>query len=177
MLSSRNFLIPDATLAIEVITFVVVLVVMTRYVVPRIRERMDARQRGIDKALAAANDAEHRRQNAETAAAMITSDARREARQIVEQARSMRDHLITEGQQVGLADYRWLAGRADREVQRRADLARQLAARQAQTAAVAAAGRYLGADVDTARLNALVEDCLHELSTPHVPTHRGNVAA
>ena len=122
MLENRNFLVPDATFAIEMVAFVVVLVVMTRYVVPHIRARMQERQRFIDQALAGAREAASRRRDAEAAAAAIRAHARQEARHITEQARSMRDHLIAEGRHAGLEEYRWLAGRADRDLQRRTEL-------------------------------------------------------
>src|SRR3954464_4052452 len=116
MLENRNFLVPDATFVIEMVAFVAVLFVMTRYVVPHIRERMHERQRSIDHALAGAREAERRRRAAEAAATVIHAEARREARRITEQARSMRDHLIAEGRHTGMEEYRWLAGRADRDL-------------------------------------------------------------
>jgi F-type H+-transporting ATPase subunit b len=166
MLENRNFLVPDATFVIEMVAFVVVLVVMTRYVVPRIRDRMHERQRGIDQALAGALDADRRRREAESAAAAIRAEARRDAGRITDEARSMRDHLIAEGRRTGLEEYRWLAGRADRELQRRAELAREHLRRQARTAAIAAVRAYVGPEADPARVDALVAEHFE----PLVPT-------
>lgn len=178
MLDNRNFLLPDATFVIEMVAFAVVLVVMTRYVVPRIRERMRERQRVIDEALVGARDADRRRRDADAAADAIRAEARREAQLIIEQARSMRDHLIAEGRTTGVEEYRWLAGRADRELQRRTALARDQLRRQARTAAIAAARVYLGSDTDLARVTALVDEELDALE-PGEPaeSRRGVVAA
>lgn len=157
MLENRNFLLPDATFVIEMVAFVAVLFVMTRYVVPRIRERMTERQRAIDRALEAAREADRRRRHAEAAADAIQAEARREAGRITDQARAMRDHLIAEGRRTGAEEYRWLAGRANRDLHRRAGLAREQLRRQARTAAIAAVRDYLGSQADPARVTALVD--------------------
>jgi F-type H+-transporting ATPase subunit b len=178
MLEDRNFLVPDATFVIEMLAFVVVLVVMTRYVVPRIRERMHERQRMIDQALAGARDANSRRQEAESAAAAIRAEARREAGRITEEARSMREHLIAEGRRTGLEEYRWLAGRADRDLQRRTELAREHLRRQARAAAIAATGVCVGSDADAAKVAALVDEQFDSLVPPQpAAAEREHVAA
>jgi F-type H+-transporting ATPase subunit b len=115
MMESRNFLVPDATFAIEMVAFLV----MTRFVVPRIRAGMQARQDAINQALAAARDAEVRRATAEAQSEAIRATARREARTIIEQARRMRDQMIADGRRAGIEEYRWESARTERELQRR----------------------------------------------------------
>jgi len=151
---------------------------MTRYVVPRIRERMNERQSTIERALAGAREADQRRHDAEVAAAAIQAEARREAGRITDQARAIHDQLIAEGRRTGSEEYRWLAGRANRELQRRARLAREQLRRQARTAAVAAVRDYVGSQADLARVSALVDEHLDALD--HVEpakTGRDTVAA
>lgn len=158
MLETRNFLVPDATFAIEMLAFVVVLFVMTRYVVPRIRAAMQERQQAITDALTAAREAQARQRVADAQAAEIRAAARREASAMTEQARSMRDSLIAQGKHAGIEEYRWLAGRADREMKRRAELASAQTLHQARIAAVEAAVAYLGSDVDVTRIRQLVDE-------------------
>jgi len=178
MLERRNFLIPDATFVIEMVAFVVVLVVMTRYVVPHIRERMHERQRRIDEALAGVRDADRRRHEAESAAAAVRADARREAGRILAAARSMRDDLVAEGRRTGLEEYRWLAGRADRDLQRRTALAREQLTRHARTAAIVATRNYVGPDADADRISGLVDEHLEALVPGQAPAaERGHVAS
>jgi F-type H+-transporting ATPase subunit b len=177
MLENRNFLVPDATFVIEMVAFMVVLVVMTRYVVPHIRERMRERQRVIDEALAGAREADRRLLDAEAAASAIRAEARREAHLITEQARSMRDHLIAEGRTSGIEEYRWLSGRADRELQRRTELARHHLRHQARTAAIAATRAYLGGDADPARVTALIDEELDTLEPAEPAAPRRDVVA
>jgi F-type H+-transporting ATPase subunit b len=165
MLETRNFLLPDATFIIEMITFVVVLAVMTRYVLPRIRHTMRERQDTISAALAAAERANQQRRQAHADALSIRAQARREARQITDQARSMRDHLITEGRTGGIEEYRWLAGRAERELQRRTELVERRLRQQARAAAVAVTHTCLDGNLDPAQIARLVDDQLD--------THKG----
>jgi F-type H+-transporting ATPase subunit b len=120
MLENRNFLIPDATLIVEMIAFGVVLILMAKFVLPHIRRAMQQRQDLITAALTAAAEAELRRKRADTQAQALLASARRQASEITDQARSMRDHLIAEGRRQGNGEYKWLAGRAEREADRRA---------------------------------------------------------
>jgi F-type H+-transporting ATPase subunit b len=101
------------------VAFLVVLVVMTRFVVPRIRTGMQARQDAINQALAAARDAEERCVIAQVEAEAIMAAARREARTIIEQARRMSDQMIAEGRRAGIEEYRWESARMQRELRRR----------------------------------------------------------
>jgi F0F1-type ATP synthase membrane subunit b/b' len=160
MLDSRNFLVPDGTFIIEAVAFLAVLVVMTRWVLPRIRGAMEARQRAISQSLAAAREADERRRAAEAEAAEIRTVARREARRIKEQAWGWRDHLIAEAKRAGDEEYRWLAGRAGREQQRRTELMQRRFRMQARAAAIDAAQTYLGCEADRGRISALVDQHL-----------------
>lgn len=177
MMDSRNFLVPDATFVIEIIAFAAVMVVMTRYVLPRIRGTMQARERAITESLTAAQQAEQRQHAAEAEADAVRGAARREARLIVDRARSTGEQMIREGRQAGVAEYRWLAGRAGRELQRRTALSSQRLRLQARAAAVAAAAAYLGDDVDAAQLDQLVDDHFEALSNPRVASRREPSAA
>jgi F0F1-type ATP synthase membrane subunit b/b' len=158
MLETRNFLVPDATFAIEAVAFLVVLAVMTRWVLPRIRAAMHERQLAVADALAAARDAEQRRRLAEAEAAEIRTAARRAARRTKEQAWAWRDSLIADAKRAGIEEYRWLAGRADREQQRHRILAEGRFRQQASAAATAATTAYLGSDVDRDRIAQLVNE-------------------
>lgn len=157
MLETRNFLIPDATFAIEMLALLVVLVVMTRYVLPRIRASMQARQQTISTALAAAREARAQEAAAQAEAENVRAAARREASEIAVEARALRDHLIAEGRRAGIEEYRWLSGRADRELQRRTQAADTRLQQQARAAAISAARAYVGDDVDRAQIEHLVD--------------------
>jgi F-type H+-transporting ATPase subunit b len=154
MLETRNFLIPDATLIIEIIAFGIVLILMVKCVLPHIRRVMQQRQDQIAAALAAAAEAELRMKRADTQAQRTLASARHQASEITDQARSMRDHLIAEGRREGNGEYRWLAGRAEREADRRADHARLRGQQEGAAVAVEVLRDDIGAALIGQRLRA-----------------------
>jgi F-type H+-transporting ATPase subunit b len=156
MLETRNFLIPDATLIIEIIAFGIVLILMVKCVLPHIRRVMQQRQDQIAAALAAAAEAELRMKRADTQAQRTLASARHQASEITDQARSMRDHLIAEGRREGNGEYRWLAGRAEREADRRADHARLRGQQEGAAVAVEVLRDDIGVPFDRALVAALI---------------------
>jgi F0F1-type ATP synthase membrane subunit b/b' len=121
MTTASNFLVPDATLGVEVAGFGIVLFVVSRFVLPRLRTAMAERQQRVAAALAAAADAERQVQSAEAARREILAAARKQARLVTDHAYATRDYLIAEGRREGRAEYEWLAGRAARESARGRD--------------------------------------------------------
>jgi F-type H+-transporting ATPase subunit b len=122
MSTANNFLVPDATLGIELIAFLVVLVVITRLVLPRLRSAVAHRQDQIAASFAGAADADQRARSAEHSRLETLAAARREAREATDQGYATRDYLIAEGRRAGREEYVWLAGRAARESARQAEL-------------------------------------------------------
>jgi len=156
MLENRNFLIPDATLIVEMIAFAVVLILMPKFVLPHIRRAMQQRQALITAAFTAAAEADLRRKRADTEAQALLASARHQASEITDQARSMRDHLIAEGRREGNGEYRWLAGRAEREADRRADHARLRGQQEGAAVAVEVLRDDIGVPFDRALVAALI---------------------
>jgi F-type H+-transporting ATPase subunit b len=156
MLENRNFLIPDATLIVEMIAFGIVLIVIAKFVLPRIRQAMQQRQDLITTALIAAAEADLRRKRADAQAQAVLASARHQASEITNEARSMRDHLIAEGRREGNGEYRWLAGRAEREAHRRAHHARLRGQQEGAAVAVDVLRDDIGVPFDRALVAALI---------------------
>jgi len=154
-----NFLVPDATLLIEVFAFNLVLFVVAKYVLPRLRAAVEARQAQIQRGLAQAAEAEKMEQAAELEADLLVRRARHEAADITAQARDMRDAIIFQGRRDGRAEYEWLAGRADREMARREEQLRRRLELGATKAAVAAVGQLVG-PADVSRLTAAIVEAM-----------------
>src|SRR4051812_46557656 len=168
----ENFLVPDATLFIEVFAFGLVLFVVAKYVLPRLRTAVEARQVAIQRGLANAAEAEQLEQAAEVEAGLVVRRARHEAADITQQAREMRDAILVEGRRDGRAEYEWLAGRADREMARREEQLRRQFELGATKAAVAAVGQLVG-PADLARLTAAIAEALD----PPTQSRRAQVTA
>lgn len=100
-------LVPDATILLEVVVFLVVLAIVSRYVLPRIQAVIVERQRHVSAGLAAAEAAETRARVAEEKAETSLRAARQEARRIIDDAYERRDHLVKEGMRKGREEYDW----------------------------------------------------------------------
>jgi F-type H+-transporting ATPase subunit b len=150
-----NFLVPDATLGIEVAAFSLVLFVVGKFVLPRLRAAVQARQDEIQRGLAQAAEAEKLERAADMEARMVLRAARHEAADITERAREMRDEMIVQGRRDGRAEYEWLASRDEREMVRRETLLRRQLESRATKAAVAAVGEAVGA-AGVARLTVAI---------------------
>lgn len=126
-IATSNFLIPNATLIVELVAFLIVLGVIGRYVLPRLRDALDTRAAQIKTQLEAADEAkadaaradEDRRQELET--------ARQQAREIVAQANRTAEQVKSDSQTTAQAEYERIVGNAEAEVA----LARQRAVEEA----------------------------------------------
>jgi F-type H+-transporting ATPase subunit b len=106
-LPNSNFLLPDATALIEAVVFLVVLVVVSKLVLPRLHTLMVERRRQIDDALRSAAETEAAARARHEEAASTLRAARRQARLIIDSAYERRDHLVAEGRRKGREEYAW----------------------------------------------------------------------
>jgi F-type H+-transporting ATPase subunit b len=156
MITDTTLTMPDATLVVELVAFLIVLLIMAKFVLPRLRAAVEQRQSSITNSLAAADDAERRRAAAEAEAQRILAAARRQARGVTDNARVTKDELITEGRREGLAEYRWRAGQFRRERQRDEELMRRRLAMEIIQALVDAIREASENDSQRDRVTALV---------------------
>jgi F-type H+-transporting ATPase subunit b len=100
-------LMPDATLLGELAVFLIVLVVVSRLVLPRLYAVIVQRQQQVADRLAAVDEAENRARAAEAQAAAQLQHAFQRAREITDGASEQRDWLISEGMRKGREEYEW----------------------------------------------------------------------
>jgi len=117
------FLLPNGTFFIELVTVVVILLLMTKYILPPLNKALEARQEKIRESLAAADAAK-----AEAAAAgderqHLLATARDQAREIVAAAQATSDQVKAEAAGRGQSEYDRLIANVNAEV----DTARQRA--------------------------------------------------
>lgn len=108
-LPEGNFLVPDATALVEAAVFLVVLVVVAKWVMPRLSATLANRRRSIDDELRAASEALMEAQRREHRAQQALQQARREARTIIDNAYERHDFLIEEGKRKGREEHEWLS--------------------------------------------------------------------
>src|SRR5690242_17938898 len=96
LIADSNFLIPNATLIVELIAFLIVLGVIGKYVLPRLNEALDARSAQIKSELEAADAAKADAAKADEDRRSELEGARQQAREIVAQANRTAEQVKTE---------------------------------------------------------------------------------
>lgn len=127
MIASSNFLIPNGTLIIEVICFVIVLAVVGWVGLPRLNVVLDERRERIRRELEAAERAQSDAKAADDERRATLEGARSHAREIVAQANHTADQVRADAHARGEEEFRRLVAAADSEIA----LARQRAVAEA----------------------------------------------
>ncbi len=89
-----NFLIPNMTFVVELAAFVIVLAVLWRYVVPPVRQAVNARQEAARKLARDSEEAMRLLEQAQAAYQAATAGARREAARLRAQAEQQRREIV-----------------------------------------------------------------------------------
>ena len=96
VLAEGNFLIPDATFLAELVAFIIIVLVLRRFVVPPLQRSMEARQEAIRKSFADAEEAKQRLADAEEEYKNAIAEARGEQARAREEAAKTRAEIINE---------------------------------------------------------------------------------
>ena len=162
--SGGIFIIPNYTFFVELILFVIVLVIVAKWILPPIQAALDERQRTVRGALQAADEDRVESDRIERERDAVLDAARSEGRRVMEEARRRADGLRDEARV-----------RADEERQRRVSeaLAGFAAERPALRAealqdidrlVVAAAEQVLGAPVDIRRHAGIIDAAVEQVT-------------
>jgi F-type H+-transporting ATPase subunit b len=110
------FLLPNGTFFVELAVFIIILVVMAKYVLPMLNSAIEARQDKIRTSLEAAEQAQAAAAAADDERAKVLAEAREQARQIVETAQALSDQIKAESAGRGQAEYDRIVSNAQNEV-------------------------------------------------------------
>ena len=110
------FLLPNATWFVEAAVVIVILVVLTKKVLPMLNTAIEARQEKIRTALEAAEEARAAAAAAGDERARVLTQAREQAREIVDAAQSLADQVKSESAGRGQAEYDRIVAMAQGEV-------------------------------------------------------------
>ena len=164
MITASIFLLPNGTFFIELVTMVVILLLMTKYILPPLNKALEARQAKIRESLAAADAAK-----AEAAAAgderqQLLIAARDQAREIVTAAQATSDQVRAESAGRGQAEYERIVANAHAEV----DTARQRAIDEASArigeVVFELVNQIVGREVDESSHQDLVREAVAALN-------------
>ncbi|HVC69740.1 MAG TPA: F0F1 ATP synthase subunit B [Acidimicrobiales bacterium] len=164
-LASSNFLVPNGTLIVEIIAFLIVLFVIGRYVLPVLNKTLEERQEQIRTALEAAEAARVEADETRAQRQGILDEARQQAREIVTQANKVADGVAAQSEERGQQEYDRLVRVAETDIA----LARQRAidevSAQLGTLVMSAARQVIGREIDAASHRALIDEAVAALKS------------
>ena len=144
VLAENNFLVPNATILVEVVMFFVFLGVLAKWVLPPITAAVTQRQEAIRNRVAEAEEAKKRLASAEADYQKALADARHEASRIREQAREQGAAVIAEAREQAQAEARGILDEALREIEADRQRAFDRLRTEIGTFATELAGRIVG---------------------------------
>jgi F-type H+-transporting ATPase subunit b len=163
MVADASLLEINATFVVEVIAFVAMLLVLRRWVYPRIMAAAENRQNQIAAAL---EEAERNRRDAAAALEEVAkeiADARAQARDILDRAHKAAVLETEEIVRKARQDSEALLQRARTEIAAERDRAIQEIRAQVGTLVVSAAGKVLGQAIDLSTHSRLIEESLAQV--------------
>jgi F-type H+-transporting ATPase subunit b len=163
-MTASIFLLPNGTFFIELVTMVVILLLMTKYILPPLNKALESRQEKIRESLAAADAAKAEAAAAGDERAQLLNAARDQAREIVAAAQATSDQVRAEAAGRGQAEYERIIANANAEV----DTARQRAIDEASArigeVVFELVNQIVGREVDESSHQDLVREAVAALN-------------
>jgi F-type H+-transporting ATPase subunit b len=178
---TNNFLIPNATIIVELLIFLVIFWVIWRYAVPPLKRAMTERQEMIRRQIEESQQARTRLQEAEARYSEALAEARVEAAKIRETARADAQEIKDEMRQQAEQEVARIRQRGEEQLAtQRGQVVRELRSELGELA-VALAGRIVGESLaDDARRAGTVDrflDELHGMAAPDSSPERSTDGA
>ncbi len=156
MVASENFLVPNGTFIIELVLFLVVLGVMTRFVLPPITKAMAERREQLRKATEEAEEGEDLLKESERIYRAKIDEARQESRSLIEQATRAGEQVRAEMQSRAKHEYDQAMAQASADIERATRQATEELQRQVADLVVETTRKALGREVDPELRRSLV---------------------
>ena len=155
----------NGTVIVEILTFLVMLVVLARYVYPVLVQLAEARQRAIAQQL---HDAEAARAAAEARlkeAQTQLEDARKTAQQVIDSANKSGEQLRQDMRDKAEEDARRIGESARRDIEAERDRALQSARSEVAALVVTATEKVIGETLDQPKHRQLIERAIEEVAS------------
>jgi F-type H+-transporting ATPase subunit b len=173
MTASSNFLVPNATLIVEVVAFLIVLGFLWRYVLPYLNRALEERQEQIRSSLEAAEAARAEADVTRSQREQILSEARQQARDIVAQANRTAQRVVSEAEERGQREHDRLVASADAEITAARQRAVEEVSTQLGALVVSVARQVIGREIDPERHRALIDEAVEVLRSSASSTPAG----
>ena len=116
MIATSVFLLPNGTFVVELVTVVVILFLVTKYILPPLNKAMESRQAKIRTSLEVAEMARAEAAASDDARALALAEARDHAREIVANAQALSDQVKAEAGGRGQVEYDRIVALAQGEI-------------------------------------------------------------
>jgi F-type H+-transporting ATPase subunit b len=161
-----NFLVPNGTFFVELIAFLIIVLILAKYILPPIDKAMTARQDAIRSEFAEADEAKKNAKEAEEEFRSQIADARHKAAQIREDAKEQGNQILAEAREQAQAEAARIVEHGHAQV--RAERQQAIASLRAEvgTLAIDLAGRIVGESLeDDERSTRVVDRFLLDLES------------
>jgi F-type H+-transporting ATPase subunit b len=165
LLATAGVVSIDGTVIVELITFLAMLAILSRYVYPEVVKFAEARQRLIAQQL---KDAEKARADAEAhlkEAEAKVNEARRTAQTVIDGANKAAEQLRLEAKQKAEDEAKRLKQTALKEIEAERDRALQSVRGELAGLVVAATEKVIGETLDVAKHKQLIDRAIEEVAS------------
>lgn len=159
-LATSNFLIPNGTFVVDVVIFLVVLAIVSKWILPPLQAVTDERRGKIRAAMHSAEEAHAERASVLAERGRVLDEARHSARSTIDEGNQAAAAAREAGRRRGLEEYERLMAEARGEIQAARDRAREELVSRLGTLVVAAAERVIGTSVDAIRHRELIDGAI-----------------
>lgn len=163
LIASSNFLVPNATLIVEIVAFLIVLLVIGRYVLPLLNEKLEERQEEIRKSLEVADLAKAEAEETRAQRDGILADARQQARDIVAKANRSAEQLKEESITRGEQEFERLVASSRAEIALERQRALDELSSQVASLVISTASRVVAREVDATLHSDLIDEAIAAL--------------
>ncbi|HLN42178.1 MAG TPA: F0F1 ATP synthase subunit B [Acidimicrobiales bacterium] len=163
MIASSNFLIPNATLIVEVVAFLIVLGFVAKVVLPPLNKALGERQEQIRTALDAAETARVEAAEADAKRQETLDEARRQAREMIAQANKAAERVAAQAEERGRIEYERLVARAEAEIASARQRAVDEVSSKVGTLVIAVARQVIAREIDASSHRALIDEAVAAL--------------
>jgi F-type H+-transporting ATPase subunit b len=163
MMASSNFLVPNATLIVEIVAFLIVLGVIGKYVLPVLNKMLGERQELIRSSLEAAETARTEAAEASAQRQETLDEARRQAREIVAQANKVAERVTAQAEERGRLEYDRLVARAEAEIAGARQRAVDDVSSKVGALVISVARQVVGREIDESSHRALIDEAVDAL--------------
>jgi F-type H+-transporting ATPase subunit b len=164
MSTGSIFLLPNGTWFVELLVFIIILYVVSKYALPKMNAMIEARQDKIRTALQAADEARCAADAAGDERARVLNEAREQARDIVANAQALSDQVKAESAGRGQVEYDRIVGQANAEVASARQRAIDEASAKIGEIVFDLVAKVVGREVDQSAHQDLVREAVAALS-------------